>query len=123
VRYIGTDGLEYEDHECDDDPYYDEPKPKRERYVIAFYEVDMQYGGPEEGGWWYSTGRLVRVFKVVKDREEATRICRRANDLLHHLQRNKREVSSVIYDGGRYAAEVHEHNAPEYYPTERPYYC
>ena len=26
---------------------------------LAVYEVDRAYGGSEEGGWWYDTGRLV----------------------------------------------------------------
>jgi hypothetical protein len=30
-------------------------------YVIATYEVRQEYGGPEEGGWWYSDGPLVEL--------------------------------------------------------------
>lgn len=26
---------------------------------LAVYEVDLAYGGTEEGGWWYDSGRLV----------------------------------------------------------------
>lgn len=26
---------------------------------VVVYEIDREYGGPEEGGWWYDTGRLV----------------------------------------------------------------
>ena len=26
---------------------------------LAVYEIDRAYGGPEEGGWWFDTGRLV----------------------------------------------------------------
>jgi hypothetical protein len=28
-------------------------------YWVAVYETGREYGGPEEGGWWYDTGRLV----------------------------------------------------------------
>lgn len=31
------------------------------RSIVAFYEVDREYGGPEEGGWHYNTGRFVRA--------------------------------------------------------------
>jgi hypothetical protein len=28
-------------------------------YWVALYLVDLVYGGPEEGGWWYQGGTLV----------------------------------------------------------------
>lgn len=28
------------------------------------YQRGREYGGPEEGGWWYDTGRLVEHRKV-----------------------------------------------------------
>jgi hypothetical protein len=28
-------------------------------YWVAIYLVDLVYGGPEEGGWWYQAGTLV----------------------------------------------------------------
>ena len=34
------------------------------KYVVAFYAVDRAYGGPEEGGWWFDTGELVRLPRV-----------------------------------------------------------
>lgn len=92
-------------------------------YVLAFYESDRVYGGPEEGGWWYNTGDLVRVFKIVKGTEnQAWAKARRANDLLGHLQRHKRSTSSMAYSGGRHVVQVYENTAPSHYPTERPYY-
>jgi hypothetical protein len=42
--------------------------------------------------------------------------------LLEVLQRNSRCVNSVIYDGGRYSAEVFENYAPPYYPESKPHY-
>ncbi len=91
-------------------------------YTVAFYEIDRAYGGPEEGGWWFDTGQFVRVSKAFKSEDAAYRYCRRANDLLHILQRDKRDVGSVIYDGGRYAAEVFEGHVPAFYPETRPHY-
>lgn len=38
-------------------------------YVLAFYDIDRAYGGPEEGGWWYDTGQLVRVWRTLKSEE------------------------------------------------------
>lgn len=91
-------------------------------YVVAFYEIDRVYGGPEEGGWWYDTGALVRVFRVVRSEVRAYSIARRANALLDRLQRGKRSVGSVAYEGGRYEAAVYERTAPDHYPEQRPRY-
>jgi hypothetical protein len=91
-------------------------------YVLAFYEIDRAYGGPEEGGWWFDTGRLERIFKVCKSKDQAYAFARRANRLLEVLQRNGRCVNSVIYDGGRYSAGVFENYAPPYYPESKPHY-
>lgn len=40
-------------------------------YLIAVYDCAQQFGGPEEGGWWYDAGTLVRVVKVKRSREAA----------------------------------------------------
>lgn len=94
-------------------------------FTLAFYEVDRQYGGSEEGGWWFASGTLERTFKVVKNENEAYRLCRRANDLLRLFQdknRRIRPVSSVAYSGGRFACEVYDGAVPAFYPEERPRY-
>lgn len=92
-------------------------------YVFAFYELDRQYGGPEEGGWWYDTGDLVRIFKIKRcTGQKADELCTRTNRLLSHLQRGKRSTGSVLYSGGRFSVHVYENNAPSHFPTERPYY-
>ena len=94
----------------------------KNNYVVAFYKVDQQYGGPEEGGWWFDSGVLCRVFKVCKTKDEAYRTARRANDILYVLQRDLPSVSSVLYTGGRYMACVYENSAVPFYPEHRPYY-
>ena len=39
-----------------------------ERYngyvFINVYRVNRDYGGPEEGGWWYDTGEFVECHPV-----------------------------------------------------------
>lgn len=91
-------------------------------FVVAFYEIDRAYGGAEEGGWWYDCGQLVRVFRVYKTEGAAYTAARRANRLLNALQRSARDVSSVLYSGGRCAAIVYENSAPPFYPKTRPHY-
>jgi plasmid replication initiation protein len=91
-------------------------------YVIAFYELDRAYGGPEEGGWWFTTGQLVRVFRTAKTEDRAYEIARRANSLLDVLQKGKRPIDSMAYGGGRHGAIVFRKTAPEYFPKSRPHY-
>lgn len=94
----------------------------RRRFVVAFYEIDRAYGGPEEGGWWFDTGQLVRIHRVFLDEAKAEAACRRANRILHQIQRELRSVGSVIYDGGRYAADVFPDNAPPFFPATRHHF-
>lgn len=91
-------------------------------HVLAIYEVDRAWGGPEEGGWWYDCGQLARVIAVVSDEQRARTICERANRLLQRLQRCKRPVDSVAYAGGRHAVITFERIAPEFFPAQRPHY-
>jgi hypothetical protein len=99
-----------------------EPPPVRGKYLVAFYTDNQAYGGSEEGGWWYDTGELVRVFALETTREAAYEKCRRANSLLKVLQRKLRPTCSVIYSGGRYTAHVYKGTAPASFPTETPHY-
>lgn len=90
-------------------------------WVIAFYELDRRYGGPEEGGWWYNTGQLVRIFRTVKSEERARLLANRANHILDLVQKRK-DIYSMAYSGGRYCAEVYQDKCPEYWPERRPFY-
>ncbi len=94
----------------------------RTRHIVAFYEIDRSFGGPEEGGWWYDCGELRRVLKVVPSADRAYALAARANQLMDRLQRHKRDIGSVAYAGGRYAACVFEETAPRTFPETRPHY-
>lgn len=92
-------------------------------YLLSAYRRDgLSYGGAEEGGWYYETGSLVRTLRVFHNEETAYVYLMRASRLMDRLQRDRRSVSSVMYDGSRYAFRVHTNVAPESYPQERPYY-
>ena len=101
----------------------------RDFYTVAVYELDRRYGGPEEGGWWYDCGQLMRTVKVFKDEDQAYAFCRRYNRPLAFRREAQRGVrygrlplSSVNYSGGHYQAEVHKHMPPLNYPQGRPHY-
>lgn len=92
------------------------------KHVVAFYAVDRAYGGPEEGGWWFDTGELVRLHQVCLAEAAAARLAVRANRLLDLVQRGQRSIDSVLYAGGRYRACVFEHVAPPRFPQVPPRY-
>ncbi|PTD15932.1 hypothetical protein [Sphingomonas fennica] len=93
------------------------------RYIIALYEIDRAYGGPEEGGWHFDTGELVRLLALAPTEDRAYALAERANRLLDRLQRHRRRVDSVLYNGGRHAAIVYEWIAPPAFPAVRPHYA
>jgi hypothetical protein len=82
----------------------------------------MAFGGSEEGGWWFTTGKLVRPLAMVSNADKAYEMARRANRLLDHLERDLRPVSSCAYSGGRHSVAVYENTLPEYFPDSRPHY-
>ena len=91
-------------------------------YIVAVYLIDRAYGGPEEGGWGYDTGELVRIIRTFKDEDRAAAHATRMNGLLNAtINEGRRDISSVLSDG-KYYAEVHENVAPEHYPERRPCY-
>lgn len=90
------------------------------RYIVALYEIDRGYGGPEEGGWCYDCGTLKRSLRVCTSETTAAALALRANRLLARLQRQLRDVGSILYEGGRFAAYVCETTAPEHFPAARP---
>ena len=90
------------------------------RYILAFYEMDRAYGGPEEGGWWFDTGTLARVHGIERDEACAIARAARANRLLDRLQSGRRPISSLIYSGGRHSLLIFEHTAPPSFPVPGP---
>lgn len=92
------------------------------KYTVAVYLSELAYGGPEEGGWWYECGELVKVICVFGSEEKAIEYTRRMNDKLRQtLNKGRREISSVL-SNGVYRAMVMCDYPPRYYPERRPYY-
>ena len=97
-------------------------------FVVAAYAVDKQFGGSEEGGWWYSSGELVRTLRVFKSEDKACAYASRLNATLWARHQvfgpnvGKHKPSSVLSEGEWISAEVHEDAAPASYPDTRPHY-
>lgn len=78
-------------------------------YLVATYDTERTYGGPEEGGWYYDRGKLVHVVKRFATEGEANDYCRQMNAGFREYKSN-------------YRAQVHIGNAPRFSPSSRPHY-
>ncbi|MDR6790501.1 hypothetical protein J2Y58_003884 [Sphingomonas sp. BE138] len=88
------------------------------RSILAFYEMDVEYGGPENGGWYRDTGTFVRVLALHFDDRTAILAQRRANRLLDRLQQHRTPITSPAYVGGRFRAFTFSGLPPARFPAE-----
>lgn len=96
-------------------------------YFVAKYNVAQQYGGPEEGGWWYDSGVPVEDWEVIsfKDEEEAYACARALNkkEAERRKEENQYGYTSVLsYRDDFYDYAVIEEYPPKPFPEMRPHY-
>jgi hypothetical protein len=93
-----------------------------ESHSVAVYLVDRARGGPEEGGWWFDSGELVRSFRNA---ERAYEYSRQLNTRLRSRSfgpnADRREISSVLSDG-EYQAIVCTGAVDQMFPSRKPHY-
>jgi hypothetical protein len=99
-----------------------------DHWHINVYERGREYGGPEEGGWWYDTGRYCPEKSITLSRAEYHQDMARlfADDLADRLGVEANDagvppVGSTTYRGGRYLVLV-EPGVGADFPAERPVY-
>lgn len=85
---------------------------------VNIYEVDREYGGPEEGGWWFTSGTLVHSEELVGTHE--AREARLA--ALESEYPYSGDSGLVNYDGGDFHIYVEDAPGASYFPEERPRY-
>jgi hypothetical protein len=97
-------------------------------YFIHKHSVAQQYGGPEEGGWWYDAGSPVEDFIPIgpfDTEDEAIDKCRELNQQEHERAEKEEDyghTSVLSYRSDHYAYSVHETTVMTHYPERRPYY-
>jgi hypothetical protein len=98
-------------------------------YYIHKHEVWQEYGGPEEGGWWYECGRPVDPSEwepaPFRSEDDAYAACRVLNDAerIRRKTQEKYEYTSVLsYKSTHYAYSVQTVSEPFDYPQKRPHY-
>lgn len=99
---------------------------------VAVYLENRQYGGPEEGGWWYDAGELVQdiAFHLElamwptcwAEERNAEAECQRLQAALDAGPNQGRRSTSSMLSTGRYVARVEDFPPPLSYPAEKPRY-
>jgi hypothetical protein len=99
-------------------------------WFIHKYEVWQEYGGPEEGGWWWEQGAPLDLSEwhpeVFTSEDSAWERARDLND--EEYERRKREEDygwgMALSDGCTfYTYRVEDSLWPSEYPVPRPHYC
>ena len=86
---------------------------------VNVYFVDRHYGGPEEGGWWYNTGRAIKSIQVTEGTlEEVMNAC---EDFIAEQNKDHPYPISSVLSTGRYMVQVEDEPAADY-PKEIPHY-
>lgn len=114
---------------------YREAKAEATRYsgpwMTSFTLMDMQYGGPEEGGWYFSTfdptgeecrelNRKHHALRVFWGREEAETFVKTFAEAIKNANAGRPSMSSVL-SRGEFTVMVFE-GVPTFLPVERPTY-
>ena len=108
----------------------DEPEPEPMFWYLNVYLTDRAYGGPEEGGWWYSCGIPATDLPDVAvcygpyaySDKEAMRVQREVikASLERHNNGRRSDLNSVCSEG-RYIVCQEGHIA-KHWPETRPTY-
>lgn len=100
---------------CPNCAYFGAFNPK---VFVSVYEVNRIYGGPEEGGWWYDTYRLITSSKKMK---KCRALTVQAELQEKWSQENEGDINSVL--GG---ANYHVYIEPVvgyHHDVKKQYYC
>jgi len=88
------------------------------KYVTIWFK-NRQFGGPEEGGWWYDTGYPEFIFPAYTD-EEVEDLKLKAERFITENNEGRRPIGSVLSEG-LYSVSV-ENVYPEAFPAVIPHY-
>jgi hypothetical protein len=122
---------------------HEDDAPLVTTWVVAVYATSRRYGGPEEGGWWFTEGELVGLLGSSNDEDDAYGIAYEFNRPLWNEGEPRRDgYDARVVELGRRelrpeVAEARCHldwdptpedyvlrwDVPLYFPEARPHYC
>lgn len=88
-------------------------------WYVNLYELVREYGGPEEGGWYYDAGYPIYGTLIRTTSEGLAHLI--ANYLRENVYPDHHYRSSVRPQGVDMDVRVENHPAKEF-PAERPHY-
>ena len=68
-------------------------------FYLNKYVIDKRYGGPEEGGWWYETGKFEVCHGAFETFEKAQEARHRMNDTIEEERDGRHTPDSVLCTG------------------------
>ena len=89
-------------------------------YYVNLYDTNRQYGGPEEGGWWYDSGEFVECRGVFGSLERAEQAADSMEADIAQLREGLYPPGSMLCTGWP-LLRVQDH-AGKNYPEKRPHY-
>lgn len=94
---------------------------------VNIYEIWQNYGGPEEGGWWYECGSPLYSVRLPYPiaRIFSSMIWKRYKDYGRkwwYPHPGSLDGNAVDISDGKVVCYIEPHPA-QGYPQERPYYC
>ena len=107
----------------------EEYNPFDQSYRVGVYKTFRNFGGHEEGGWWYDSGTLEYQSKKkfgnqVEANEYANALRSKINSQWNDPRGVSADIGSVL---GEYRWEVKygggEYPLKDYFPHTKPYYC
>ena len=95
---------------------------------VNVYLVDFEtYGGPEEGGWTYTSGTPMDVPEIglkattkVHSSDDPERVAKDIDIAIERGRGESEELDEIVYEE-RYRVKVEDRPA-EYWPAEKPHY-
>ena len=78
---------------------HNEPCAPKGPFHLNEYLVNRAHGGPEEGGWWYDTGRFVEHHGIFDTLDEAHAARDARADHLHARRQGLHRPDSVLCTG------------------------
>ncbi len=112
----------------------------KQAYAVVRYYVDQHYGGPEEGGWWYTAMELQEdwmdtiqwflnedvaweVARVFNEEEQRNTRAHVVEVPRQEVRREYNECHDYLEDVPRDEYMEWRTDIPEYLPEKRPHYC
>lgn len=101
-------------------------------FWLALYLVDLAYGGPEEGGWWYQAGTLVVDPETYREigaapsafvnQEDAGATLLSLEPRLVALNEGRPPIEATNSVGIYELRVIQAPTLPTHFPTTRPHY-